>query len=118
MGQEFLRLATVGIVTVQDFTQDRFGPGVIALRDARFGQNGAAFANAFRRLVVRAARDDCVGQIGDGGLKFLVRHGVISRFHGGFASRKGSLALWYASLTPLHFALGDVIGVLREDGGR
>jgi hypothetical protein len=56
--------------------------------------------------------DDRVGQIGDGSLKFLVRDGVISRFQGGFASRKGGFAVRYASLTPLHFALGDVIGVL------
>jgi hypothetical protein len=89
---------------------------VIALGDPRFGQHGAAFANAVRRFVVRSPGNDRVGQIGDGSFKFLVRDGVIPRPQGGFAPGKRGFALWYGSLTPLHFAVGNVFGVLRERG--
>ena len=117
MGQKLLRLAAVRIVTGYDFIQDRFRPGVIALRDTRFSQHGAAFANAFRRIVVRSPGDDCVGQIANGSFKFLVRDGVILRTHGGLAPAKRGFARRYASLSPLHFAIGNAVGVLRERGG-
>ena len=67
---------------------------------------------------MRSPGDDCVGQIGDGRFKFLVRDSVILRSQGGFAPRKRGFALWYGSLTPLHFAVGNVFGVLREGGCR
>jgi hypothetical protein len=38
-----------------------------------------------------------------------MRDGVIFRFHRGFAPREGGFALRHGILTPLHFALGDVI---------
>jgi hypothetical protein len=82
------------------------------MRDARFGQRGAAFANAFRRFIVRSPGDHCVRQISDGGLKFLVRDSVIPRSQGGLAARKRGFACRYGSLTPLHFAIGNTVGVL------
>src|SRR5439155_9125986 len=44
----------------------------------------------------------------------FVRKSVVFRFHRGLAAFQGGFALWYASLTPLHFALGDVIRRLRK----
>ncbi|HXO93333.1 MAG TPA: hypothetical protein VN825_04315, partial [Candidatus Acidoferrum sp.] len=118
MREEFLRLTTVRVVTVQDLTQDCFRPGVITLRDPRFSQNDGAFASAFRRLVMRFSRNDCVRQIADGSFKFLVRDAVILRFHGGLAARQRGFAVRYGSLTPLNLAVGNVVGVLRKRGGR
>jgi hypothetical protein len=113
MGQKLLSLVAVRIVTGY-FTQDRFRPGVIALRDARFSQHGAAFAKACRRIVVRSPGDDCVGQIANGGFKFLVRDGVILRTHGGPASRKRGFARRDPSLPPLHFAVCNAVPALSE----
>jgi hypothetical protein len=43
-----------------------------------------------------------------------MRGGVIFCFHGSLASRQGRFALRYASLTPLHFALGNAIRGLTK----
>jgi hypothetical protein len=117
MSQELLRLAAGRIVTRYDFIQDRFPTREIALRDTRFGEHRAAFANACRCVVVRSAGHDCVGQIANGSLKFLVRHGVILRIHSGLATGKRGLPCRYRSLSPVHFAIGDAFAVLREGGG-
>ena len=66
---------------------------------------------------MRSPGDDCVGQIANGSLKFLVRDSVILRTHGGLAPGKRGFARRYGSLSPLHFAVGNVVGVLRERGG-
>src|SRR5882724_2871311 len=115
---ELLRLTAVRIVTVYDFTQDRFRPGVIALRDTRFGQDGAALANSVRRFIVRSPGNHGVRQIGYGRLKFLERDGVIPRPQGGFATGKRGFSCRYSRLTSLHFAVGNALGVLREGGCR
>ena len=49
------------------------------------------------------------------------RHGVLeAKSDAGFVfmPSKGGFALWYGSLTPLHFAVGNVLGVLGERGCR
>jgi hypothetical protein len=66
---------------------------------------------------VRSAGDDCVGQIAYGSFKFLIRHGVIFRIHGGLAPCKCGFPGWYGRLTPLHFAVGNAVAVLRERSG-
>ena len=88
------------------------------MRDTCFGQDGAALANAVRRFIVRSPGNDGVRQIGYGRLEFLERDGVIPRPQGGLAPGKRGFARRYSRLTPLHFAVGNVFGVLREDGGR
>ena len=66
---------------------------------------------------MRSPGDDCIGQVADGSFKFLVRDGVIFRSHRGLAPRQRGFAFRYASLTPLHFAVGNAVGVLRKRGG-
>ncbi len=66
---------------------------------------------------MRSPRDDCVGQIGNGSFKFLVRDGVILRTQGGLAPGKRGFARRYGSLPPLHFELGNAVGVLCKGGG-
>ncbi len=65
---------------------------------------------------MRAPGDDCVRQIADGSLKFLVRDGVIPRSQGGLTARQRGFARRYGGLTPLHFAVSDAVHVLRESG--
>src|SRR5262245_48158581 len=84
----------------------------------RFGQLSTAFANTVRRFVVPFPGDDRVRQIADGGLKLLVRDSVILRYDGGLAPSERGFAFRYASLSPLHFAVGNAVGVLCKGGHR
>src|SRR5262249_23877102 len=69
-----------------------------------------------RGFVVRFPGNDRVRQIADGGLTFLVRRGVILRSDSGLAPGERGLACRYASLSPLHFAVSNAIGILRKGG--
>ena len=107
---KFLRRTTLGIVAVaQNLAQDRLCIGVSPFCDARFGQDDTAFAKAFGSFVVRLSGDDGVGQIRDSSSEFFMRSAIIFRSHRSLTSRQGRFALSYASLTPLHFALGNAI---------
>ena len=72
-----IRLLEALVRAYQFDANDDFRAGVIALRDTCFGQDGAALANAVRRIIVRSPGNDGVRQIRYGRLEFLERDGVI-----------------------------------------
>src|SRR5438876_10435418 len=112
---EFLRRTTLGIVAVaQNFAQDRLGICISSLCDARLRQHDAALAKAFDSFVVRFSRHDCVGQIRNRSSEFFVRSAIVFCFHRSLTPRQGRFSLRYAGLTPVHFALGDVVRGLRK----
>jgi hypothetical protein len=63
---------------------------------------------------MRFPGDHSVRQVADGSFKFLVGDRIIFRSHGRVATRQRGFARRHGSLTPLHFAVGNTIGVLRE----
>ena len=114
MSEQLRRRPAVGIVTiVQTFAQDEFRVRVFGFGDPLLSQFHAAFTKAVHGFVMRFARGHRIGQKTHRCAEFLMRQGKIFRLQGGLAAHECFFASRQRGLSPLQFALRDLLRVLR-----